>query len=162
TDSRHSACKACLHEDGGGGALYEETDEGRVALGGGVSIGPGFRVLSCDCPKRHRAAPSGWCGFCRCRCKTCGGGKEAARAWAKEAAGWGEDHRGGHSDPEFLREASPGAGFGAVFAAALLLGLWFAGMRIISTPCYCLPVLGAVSLGLCLLKQELSHSELGW
>ncbi|CAN0564569.1 unnamed protein product, partial [Ectocarpus sp. 12 AP-2014] len=66
-------CGKCLHAEGGENAVFVETDRERVRVGPGVSLGPGFRVVACDCPQREPASPSTWCAFCRCVCKVCGG-----------------------------------------------------------------------------------------
>ncbi|CAM9406051.1 unnamed protein product [Ectocarpus sp. 6 AP-2014] len=151
----HGACGKCLHADGGEGAVYVETDRDRVRVGPGVSLGPGFRVVACDCPQREPASPSTWCEFCRCVCKFCGGCKEAVRAI-----------RGGRVSSREGRRGAGGAGGGAkdlsdVLGAAasmalvsvlvLYVGLWAFGMRMVAVPCHgliALAVIGAVLCGM--------------
>ena len=149
----HGACGTCLHADGGPGAVFVETDKERVPIGGGVSLGPGFRVVACDCPRREPAAPSAWCEFCRCVCKVCGGCKEAVRATRATRAG----ARGGRSG------AAGGVGGGGALADALgsassvgivavvvlYLGLWAFGMRMMAAPCHALVALAAIGAVLC-------------
>ncbi|CAN0004384.1 unnamed protein product, partial [Choristocarpus tenellus] len=141
----HGSCDACLHEDGGVGAMYTETDIGRITLSGGVSLGPGFRVLVCNCPIRDRSTPALWCEFCLCCCKVCGGEKEAARVWSSGDEGWGP----GRSDKSETGMPGPGAGLGAVAVLVLYLCLWLAGLRLIATPCHCLSLLSCVAILLC-------------
>eukprot|EP00752_Nemacystus_decipiens_P014209 g12638.t1 len=153
----HGACGTCLHADGGQGAIFVETDKERVSVGGGVSLGPGFRVVACDCPRREPAAPSAWCEFCRCVCKVCGGCKEAVRATRatrsaargrRTGAGAGAGAGGGGALADAL---GPAASVGIVAAVVLYVGLWAFGMRMMAAPCHsliALAVMGAVLCGM--------------
>ena len=149
----HGACGKCLHADGGQGAIFVETDKERVSVGGGVSLGPGFRVVACDCPQREPAAPSAWCEFCRCVCKVCGGCKEAVRATRATRAG----ARGGRSGAGAggggggtLADAlGPAASVGIVAVVVLYVGLWAFGMRMMAAPCHALIALAVVGTVLC-------------
>lgn len=147
----HGACGKCLHEDGGRGAVFVETDEGRVAVGGGVTVGPGFRVVACDCPRRQPAAPSTWCEFCRCVCGTCGGCKEAARASRRSNAadGWGPGRGGQSSSGVDVAEIGPAGVVGVVSVCVVYFGIWGWGMKMMQEPCHCVWGLAVVGLVLC-------------
>eukprot|EP00903_Cladosiphon_okamuranus_P012207 g11449.t1 len=156
----HGACEACFHADGGQGAIFVETEKERVSIGGGVSLGPGFRVVACDCPRREPAAPSTWCEFCRCVCKVCGGCKEAVRANRATRAG----SRGGRSGAGgggagggrgALADAIGAASsVGIIAVVALYAGLWGFGMRMMAAPCHALVALAAVGTVLCAGKSQ--------
>lgn len=146
----HGACGKCLHADGGSGAIFVETDKERVSIGAGVTLGPGFRVVACDCPQREPAAPSSWCEFCRCVCKVCGGCKEAARAMrgargAARGAGGGTGRgREGLSD-----ELGAASSIGLVSVVVLYAGLWAFGMKMMAEPCHALTALMTIGVVLC-------------
>lgn len=144
----HGACGKCLHADGGSGAIFVETDKERVSIGAGVTLGPGFRVVACDCPQRDRAAPSTWCEFCRCVCKVCGGCKEAARAMrgARVAARGDNTSRGREGLSDELGAASS---MGLVSVVVLYTGLWAFGMKMMAAPCHALTALATVAILLC-------------
>lgn len=146
----HGACGKCLHEDGGKGAVFVETDEGRIAVGGGVTLGPGFRVVACDCPTREPAAPSTWCEFCRCVCPTCGGCKEAAKAArrANAADGWGPGRRGSNGGMD-IAEIGPAGIVGVVGVCVVYFGAWGWGMKMMQEPCHCVWGLAVVGVVLC-------------
>jgi hypothetical protein len=59
----------------------------RSVISSTVFLGPGFRVVSCDC-RGHFADPEDYCGFCLCRCTTCGGSPvgRALSSYASRAA----------------------------------------------------------------------------
>lgn len=148
----HGACGKCLHADGGQGAIFVETDKERVPVGGGVSLGPGFRVVACDCPQREPAAPSAWCEFCRCVCKICGGCKEAVRATRATRAGarGGRSGAGTGGGGGALADAlGPAASAGIVAVVVLYVGLWAFGMRMMAAPCHALIALAVVGAALC-------------
>lgn len=156
----HGACGKCLHADGGHGAIFVETDKERVPIGAGVSLGPGFRVVACDCPKREPAAPSSWCEFCRCVCQVCGGCKEATRAARGARVGarggrGGAGVGGGGLDDE-IRVASSVA---LVAVLVLYSGLWMFGMRMIATPCHALIALTVMGSVLCGMHWGLANAE---
>jgi hypothetical protein len=68
----------------------------RSVISSTVFLGPGFRVVSCDC-RGHFADPEDYCGFCLCRCTTCGGSPvgRALSSYASRAAyGSGAGGRG--------------------------------------------------------------------
>ncbi|CAN0271503.1 unnamed protein product, partial [Phaeothamnion confervicola] len=75
-------CGACFHEDGGRGAVFIESSNETVPLSPGVALGPGFRVVACDCGIGADAAGATavaageeeFCEFCCCACNACGGG----------------------------------------------------------------------------------------
>lgn len=144
----HGACGKCLHADGGQGAIFVETEQEQVAVRAGVTVGPGFRVVACDCPHRERAAPSSWCEFCRCVCKVCGGCKEATRALrdSRFARGQGAELREETGLSDLLGAA---AAVGLVSVAVLYVGLWAFGMRIMAAPCHSLGALAAMGCILC-------------
>lgn len=153
----HGACGKCLHADGGHGAVFVETDKERVCIGAGVTLGPGFRVVACDCPRREPAAPSGWCEFCRCVCGVCGGCKDAARALKKSrdfSRGRGPEggEKTGLSD-----ELGAASAVGLVIVAVLYVGLWAFGMRMMSAPCHCLGALAAIGVAMCGLHWGLAR-----
>lgn len=150
----HGACGGCLHADGGPGAVFVETDKESVPVAAGVSLGPGFRVVACDCPRREPAAPSGWCEFCRCVCRACGGCREAVRATRGGARAGGS--RGGRSGAgggggggALADELGAAASVGIVAVAVLYSGLWAFGMRMVAAPCHALGVLSVVGTVLC-------------
>lgn len=147
----HGACGKCLHADGGPGAIFVETDKERVSIGGGVSLGPGFRVVACDCPQRERAAPSAWCEFCRCVCKVCGGCKEAVRATraTRAAARGGRSGAGGGGGGALAEALGAAASAGIVAVVVLYAGLWAFGMRMMAAPCHGLIALAVVGAVLC-------------
>lgn len=147
----HGACGKCLHADGGQGAIFVETDRERVSVGVGVTLGPGFRVVACDCPQKDRAAPSGWCEFCRCVCKVCGGCKEATRA-LKASRGARGRQAGGEGEAGFSGEVGAAATVGVVSVAVLYAGLWAFGMRVMAAPCHCLWAMSAMGVVLCALQ----------
>lgn len=146
----HGSCGKCLHEDGAKNAVFAETDEGVVAVGGGVIVGPGFRVIACDCPRREPAAPSTWCEFCRCVCAACGGCKEAARAIRRSNAadGWGAG-RGAQHGGVGNAVIGPASVVGIVSACVVYFGLWGFGMKMMREPCHCVWGLGVIGLVLC-------------
>lgn len=146
----HGACGKCLHADGGHGAVFVETDQERVLVGAGVALGPGFRVVACDCPQRDRAAPSGWCEFCRCVCKVCGGCKEATRVLKASRGARGREAGGGEG-AGFSEPVGAAAGVGVVSVAVLYAGLWAFGMRVMAAPCHSLWALSAMGGVLCAL-----------
>lgn len=146
----HGACGKCLHADGGRGAVFVETDQERVAVGVGVTLGPGFRVVACDCPQREPAAPSGWCEFCRCVCSACGGCRAAVRAASRVSRARGSTS--GHSGGPLADELAAASAVGLVSVAGLYLGLWAFGMRVMAAPCHGLWALGGVGLVLCGLR----------
>lgn len=154
----HGTCGACLHADGGPGAIFVETDKERVSIGGGVSLGPGFRVVACDCPKREPAAPSSWCEFCRCICKVCGGCKEAVRAvrGARVGARGGRGGAGVGGLDDEIRVASSVA---LVAVIVLYSGLWMLGMRMVATPCHALSALTVIGAVLCGMHWGLGKDE---
>lgn len=142
----HGRCMACLHEDGGYGAVYVETAGQLEYVGGGVTVGPRFRVVACDCPRREPASPSSWCEFCRCVCDVCGGSREAVkllkgsrvlRGRAKEMVA-----------NEKLRATSV---VGLLSAAVLYLGLWAFGMTLMSEPCHALVAMSGMGAMVCCL-----------
>lgn len=150
----HGACGKCFHPDGGPGAIYVETDKDRVAVGGGVTLGPGFRMVACDCPKREPAAPSGWCEFCRCVCKVCGGCKEAVRAARVTRAGGsgggiGVGGGGGGGGGALADALGAAAAVGIVAVVVLYVGLWAFGMRMMAAPCHALVALAVAGAALC-------------
>eukprot|EP01041_Mallomonas_annulata_P008578 gene8578-17694_t len=62
----------CVHEEGGGNAVYEYCKEAAVEVAQGVLIGPAFRVVICACDKDKKLKSSDtWCEWCRC--PRCGG-----------------------------------------------------------------------------------------
>jgi pimeloyl-ACP methyl ester carboxylesterase len=72
SNTAHSQCVDCFHEDGGMHALYVYDDATSC-----------FRVVSCNCiataaaaatTKNSRANTADMCEYCKCKCKTCGGG----------------------------------------------------------------------------------------
>jgi triacylglycerol esterase/lipase EstA (alpha/beta hydrolase family) len=74
SQTAHSQCVDCFHEDGGVHALYEQTT---------IDNDSCFRVVSCNCiatataaavSKNSRANAADMCEYCKCKCKTCGGG----------------------------------------------------------------------------------------
>lgn len=152
----HGACGKCLHADGGQGAIFVETDKERVSIGGGVSVGPGFRVVACDCPRREPAAPSGWCEFCRCVCKVCGGCKEAVRATRATRTGASGVAGGGGALEGALGAA---ASVGVVAVAVLYVGLWAFGMRMMATPCHALMAQAAAGTVLCGMHWGLARDS---
>ncbi|CAN0417966.1 unnamed protein product [Laminaria digitata] len=147
----HGACGKCLHADGGHGAVFVETDQERVQVGAGVALGPGFRVVACDCPQRERATPSSWCEFCRCVCKVCGGCKEATRALKASRVSRGREAGGGGGGPGFSEEVGAAAVVGVVSVAGLYAGLWAFGVRVVAAPCHSLWALSAMGAVLCAL-----------
>ncbi|CAM9487282.1 unnamed protein product [Ectocarpus fasciculatus] len=151
----HGACGKCLHADGGESAVFMETDREKVRVGPGVSLGPGFRVVACDCPQRERASPSTWCEFCRCVCKACGGCKEAVRATrggGVSSRGGGGGAGGGGGGTQDLSDALGAAASAALVSVLVLyVGLWAFGMRMMAVPCHgliALAVIGAVLCGM--------------
>lgn len=147
----HGTCGACFHADGGPGAIFVETDKERVSIGGGVSLGPGFRVVACDCPRREPATPSAWCEFCRCVCKVCGGCKEAVRATRATRAGprGGSSGAGGGGGGALADALGAAASVGIVAVVLLYGGLWAFGMRMMAAPCHALIALAVVGAVLC-------------
>lgn len=151
----HGACGKCLHAEGGENAVFVETDIERVRVGPGVSLGPGFRVVACDCPQRERASPSTWCEFCRCVCKVCGGCKEAVRATREGRVSSTEGRRGAGGQGGGANDLSDVLGAAASMALVsvlvLYVGLWAFGMRMMAVPCHgliALAVIGAVLCGM--------------
>ncbi|KAH9126942.1 hypothetical protein LEN26_007905 [Aphanomyces euteiches] len=76
-------CTECFVEDGGVGAIFVQAETPATKhMRGGVTLGPTFRVVACDCGLRnipHRE----YCAFCRRTCSSCGGG-EVARQQANQ------------------------------------------------------------------------------
>lgn len=143
----HGACGKCFHADGGQGSIFVETDQERVSVGAGVSLGPGFRVVACDCPQRERAAPSSWCEFCRCVCEACGGCKEAARAMRDTSrGGWGA---GRGQETRLSNNVGAASSVGLASAAILYFCLWQFGMRVMAAPCHSLCALAVMGMMLC-------------
>ncbi|CAN0076424.1 unnamed protein product [Hapterophycus canaliculatus] len=146
----HGACGKCLHADGGIGAIFVETNKDRVSIGAGVTLGPGFRVVACDCPQREPAAPSSWCEFCRCVCKVCGGCKEAVRAMrgarVTSTGGGSGTGRGREGLSDQLGAASS---IGIVSVVVLYAGLWAFGMKMMAAPCHALTALATIGIVLC-------------
>lgn len=154
----HGACGKCLHADGGPGAIFVETDQERVLVGAGVTLGPGFRVVACDCPQREPATPSAWCEFCRCVCKVCGGCKEATRILKASRGARGREAEGGEGEG-FSEQVGVAAGVGVVSVAALYAGLWAFGMRVMAVPCHALWALSAMGTILCALHWAVARDE---
>lgn len=155
----HGTCRECLHADGGPGAVFVETDRERVSVGAGVSLGPGFRVVACDCPRREPAAPSSWCEFCRCVCKVCGGCREAVRATRGTRAGArgaGSGAGGGGGGSALADELGASASAGLVAVVVLYAGLWAFGMRMMAAPCHALCALSVTGTVLCGLHWGLA------
>ena len=111
----HASCDACVHEEGGVGALYRDVSESGSPVAPGVWIGTTFRVVSCDCWERQRRAAAAEarraaaaaasatrgaasaaaaaaapkfqpCEYCACVCLACGGDAQAADAASIAAA----------------------------------------------------------------------------
>lgn len=146
----HGACGRCLHEDGGHGAVFVETEHELVSVGVGVTLGPGFRVVACDCPQRERAAPSTWCEFCRCVCDVCGGCKDAARLMRGARMPRGANSARGE-EARLSDELGAGGAVGVLSVAVLYVGLWAFGMRVMGTPCHSLlamAVMGGILCGM--------------
>lgn len=142
----HGRCMACLHEDGGYGAVYVETGVQLEYVGGGVTVGPRFRVVACDCPRREPASPSSWCEFCRCVCDICGGSREAARLLKGSRV-----LRGRAEEMVASEELRATSAVGLVSAAVLYLGLWAFGMKLMSEPCYALVAMSGMGVMVCCL-----------
>lgn len=143
----HGACGKCFHADGGQGSIFVETDQERVSVGAGVSLGPGFRVVACDCPLRERATPSSWCDFCRCVCEACGGCKEAVRAMrGASRGGWGA---GSGQETRSSSNLGAASSLGLASAAVLYFGVWKFGMRVMAAPCHSLGALAVMGVVLC-------------
>ena len=64
---------ACLHEEGGSRAVYEEIEGEPLAreVTAGVVLGPTYRVVSCSCSSDASLKAAQWCEWCSCR--RCGG-----------------------------------------------------------------------------------------
>ena len=140
----HGACEICLHADGGHGAVFVETGQELVSIGGGVTLGPGFMVVACDCPRREPATPSSWCEFCRCVCEVCGGCKDAVRALRGSRASKGRVEK--ETANEDLQAASA---IGLVSVAVLFLSLWAFSMRLMSEPCHALVAMSGMGVIIC-------------
>lgn len=153
----HGACGGCLHEDGGRGAIFVETEKGSVSVGEGVTLGPGFRVIACDCPTLEPGAPAMWCEFCSCVCDVCGGCIEAVKALrrARRAADGGRGSRERGSDGEMPTRLGHAGLTGVVSVVFLYLGLWSWGMKMIETPCHSIFALYAIGTVLCLMHLSL-------
>lgn len=149
----HSACGKCLHADGGKGAVFVETCEGMVSVGGGVTVGPGFRVTACDCPRREPAAPSTWCEFCRCVCDTCGGCKEAVRAVRRSNMEGRPGAGRGCVNGAESGQIGPAGVVGVVSVGVMYVGLWCGGMTMLAEPCHCLWALAVVGMILCGMQR---------
>jgi hypothetical protein len=142
TSSSHGQCDACFHEDGGKGALFVETDRGCVSVGGGVTIGPGFRVVACDCMQRwdrlRQRAPR-LCRFCRCVCTTCGGGGQADPAAADGGLGG-------------ILDCLPHRALRIGIGACALASLPLVALRLLAAPYECMYLMSALAAGLCVLS----------
>lgn len=150
----HGTCTACLHEDGGYGAVYVETEVQLEYVGGGVTVGPGFRVVACDCPRREPASPSSWCEFCRCVCDICGGSREAVRLLKGSRV-----FRGRAEEMVASEELRATSAVGLVSAAVLYLGLWAFGMKLMSEPCYALVAMSGMGAMMCCLHWGLAKDD---
>lgn len=157
----HGSCNECLHEDGAKNAVFVETDAGAIAVGKGVMVGPGFRVIACDCPSREPAAPSTWCEFCRCVCATCGGCKEAVRAIRRSNAADGRGaRRGAQNGGVGTAVIGPASVVGIVSACVVCLGLWGCGIRMLREPCHCMWGLGVIGVVLCGMRWAVDREAM--
>ncbi len=57
---------ACIHDDGGDEAVYEECNEGTPTKAANVVLGSTYRVTSCACWEDATLDPKDWCDWCRC------------------------------------------------------------------------------------------------
>ncbi|OQS00368.1 hypothetical protein THRCLA_05979 [Thraustotheca clavata] len=69
-------CTGCFIEDGGPGAIFIEATTSETKRYGNVTLGPTFRVASCDCGVRFESIKD-YCEFCKRLCSKCGGGELA-------------------------------------------------------------------------------------
>lgn len=152
----HGACGKCLHEDGGRGAVFVETDRGMIPVGGGVTLGPGFRVVACDCYRRESDSLSTWCEFCSCLCDACGGCKEAGRAFRRSRKPDAGDLRRGGSTGEMTDRLGRAGSTGLLSVFVVYLGLWYWGMKMMEAPCHCMFALSVMGGILCSMHAALA------
>jgi len=116
----------------------------RVRVGDGVLLGPGFRVVQCDCRPYHHKA-SDYCPFCLCRCKTCGGSP-----YGRASSSFSYNNTSStYDDPMAwtkygLEEEAASVGWAVLTAVLMLVGLALMSFAV-HTPYYCTPALAVVA-----------------
>ena len=118
----------------------------RVQVGRGVLVGPGFRVVKCDCRPHHERA-SDYCPFCLCRCKACGG----------SPYGRASSYSTRNDDPLDLgakygwEDSEASLKWGVLMCVLMLLALVLLCLSV-HTPYFCTPALAIVAFLLMLVE----------